>query len=345
MRRSIWRTLFRVLAGALLVGGTSIYLLLFNQTRLAIDASRGISEATFVSIGGIDQWIQIRGEDRDNPVLLWLNGGPGASMIPATPVLRPFEKNFTVVLWDQRGEGRTFQRSGRAVAPTMTIERMARDGIEVAEYLRDHLHKGKIILLGHSWGSILGIHMIKARPNLFHAYVGTGQVANLRQGVEIGYPQALAKARAAGNAKAVSELEAVGPPPYADIQKYFVPLVWENRLDQSPSLLVRVAMAMESVFQPYLAEGAEFSQGVMLGPMLDADLPMIASRFDIPVFFFQGADDIITPTELAREYFDHLEAPKKEFVQFPDAGHLAVLYARDAFVRELEVRVRPLATR
>src|SRR5262245_58628530 len=139
IRFALWSTILLVLA--LLVAGASIYVALFNQSRLTIDTPRGINEATFVSIGGIDQWIQIRGQDRDNPVLLWLNGGPGASMIPATPVLLPFEKNFTVVLWDQRGEGRTFQRSGRAIAPTMTIERMAQDGIEVAQYLRDHLHK------------------------------------------------------------------------------------------------------------------------------------------------------------------------------------------------------------
>ena len=130
----------------------------------------------YVKIGGIDQWIQIRGEDRGNPVILFVHGGPGRSTIPISSGWQPWERYFTVVQWDQRGAGRTFRMTGEPIAATMTLAQMTQDGVEVAEYLRAHLHKDRIILIGHSWGSFLGIHIVKRRPDLFHAFVGAGQL-------------------------------------------------------------------------------------------------------------------------------------------------------------------------
>jgi pimeloyl-ACP methyl ester carboxylesterase len=143
---------------------------------LAIRSPAGVQEGEFVDIGGIKQWVQIRGEDRDNPVLLFVHGGPGGTTLPISSGWRPWEKHFTVVQWDQRGAGRTYGAAGDTLGPTMTLERMTQDGVELAEYLRIHLHKDKIVLVGHSWGSFLGIHIVKQRPDLFYAYVGTGQV-------------------------------------------------------------------------------------------------------------------------------------------------------------------------
>jgi pimeloyl-ACP methyl ester carboxylesterase len=147
----------------------------------------------YVRIGGIDQWIQIRGEDRNNPIMLRVHGGPGATWTPLITLFLPWEKEFTVVQWDQRGAGKTLEATGDSVAESMSVDRMTQDGIELTEFLRNHLHKNKIILLGHSWGSILGIHMVKQRSDLFSAYVGTGQVANLQKSIEIGYSYTLGK--------------------------------------------------------------------------------------------------------------------------------------------------------
>jgi pimeloyl-ACP methyl ester carboxylesterase len=147
-----------------------------------------ISESTYVLIGGIEQWIQIRGDDLANPVLLWVNGGPGASTMLDAPVFRSWERRFTVVMWDQRGEGKTFEKHGESGAGAMTVKQMSSDGIEVTEFLRKRLHKDWIVLLGHSWGSILDIHMIKSRPDLFAAYVGTARVTHLPRQLEAAYP-------------------------------------------------------------------------------------------------------------------------------------------------------------
>jgi pimeloyl-ACP methyl ester carboxylesterase len=143
---------------------------------LAIQSPNGLQEGMYVKIGGIDQWVQIRGEDRDNPVILFVRGGPDGSTIPILSGWQSWERYFTVVQWDQRGAGRTFRRTGESIATTMTLARMPHDGVEVAEYLRAHLHKDKIVLIGHSWGSFLGIQIVKQRPDLFYAFVGTGQV-------------------------------------------------------------------------------------------------------------------------------------------------------------------------
>ncbi len=151
-----------------------------NALAYAITAPQGVEEASFVPIGAIDQWIAIRGEDRANPVLLYLHGGPGRSSTPLAPALRSWEKHFTVVMWDQRGAGKTFGRNGTDEQP-MTVARMVDDGIEVTEYLRRHLDKKTIVLLGHSWGTELGVLMAKQRPDLFSAYVGTGQVVSIAE--------------------------------------------------------------------------------------------------------------------------------------------------------------------
>ena len=183
---------------------------------LAIQSPNGVQEGMYVKIGGIDQWIQIRGEDRGNPVILFVHGGPGGSTIPITSGWQPWEKYFTVVQWDQRGAGRTFRTTGESVAATMTLAQMTQDGVEVAEFLRAHLHKDRIVLVAHSWGSFLGIHIVKQRPDLFHAYVGTGQVVGkqtFEKQFDLVVTRLKALALASNNRQALTELASISTSP------------------------------------------------------------------------------------------------------------------------------------
>jgi pimeloyl-ACP methyl ester carboxylesterase len=325
-----------------------------NGRRFAIHSVNGIDEAMYVKIGGIDQWVQIRGQDRNNPVLLCLHGGPGATWSPLTSIFLSWEKEFTVVQWDQRGAGRTLEATGSSVARTMSIGRMAQDGIEVSEFLRNHLRKDKLVLLGHSWGSILGVHMVEQRPDLFYAYVGTGQVANMQTSMQLGYRYVLDKARAAGDNQAVTELESIGTPPYDKFEKVGVHFKWLGKYEAESDKMAESDILGRVLFgAPNLSVWDAYNRGrgflriptwTLYQEMLNVDLASFSTDFNVPIFFFQGRDDEVTPASLAEEYLGKINAPHKEYVPFEDAGHFAVWTMPDRFFNELVARVRHLAT-
>ena len=166
-----------------------------------------------VRIGGIDQWVSIRGTDRRNPVLLYIHGGPGYVSMPMSWWFsRGWEEYFTVVQWDQRAAGKTFLLSDPAtVAPTLTRERLIADVEEMAAWVRAELGKDKIFVLGHSWGSFLGLQLAERHPEWLYAYIGVGQLIDGPESERRGWRFAIDAARREGNAEAVRELEAIAP--------------------------------------------------------------------------------------------------------------------------------------
>jgi len=342
-----------VALGAVL--GYRAYLQHANAKAIAIHAPNGIDEGMYVKIGGIDQWIQIRGQDRNNPVLLCLHGGPGATWLPLTALFVPWEKEFTVVQWDQRGAGKTLEATGDSVADTMSVDRMTKDGIEVSEFLCGHLHKEKIIVLGHSWGTMLGIHMVKQRPELFYAYVGTGQVANMPKSMQMEHAYSLEKAQAAGDEQAIKELENIGQPHYDSLSKFQTHFKWLGRYEAESDRVAESSLIGRLIFGApnfSLRDINSRSRGFgeiparrLYPEVLNADLPSLGTDFRVPIFFFQGREDGVTPSSLAREYFDEINAPHKEYVALDGVGHFAVWSMPDKFLQELVARVRPLAKR
>ena len=323
-----------------------------NSEQFAISPAKGIDEASFVTVGGIEQWITIRGQDRDNPVLLFLHGGPGDVTNPWTFALfAPWEQHFTVVQWDQRGAGRTLRKSGPGIAPTITVDRMVRDGIELSEYLRKHLGKDKIILVAHSFGSILGVRMARARPELFYAYVGTGQVADGMKNYSVAYNALLTKARAVGDQRAISELSRVGPPPYESGEGYQVQRKWANAFEGADQFLFgTIGLALvapgESVQDMNDSAEGQMLSGERLVPQTKSMGPAeLGLEFSIPMFVFEGDEDFTTPTALARNYLDSIKAPLKAFVLINGGGHFAVFMHSNQFLNELVTRVRPLAVK
>ena len=323
-----------------------------NEQYYRITNPRGVDEARYVPIGGIDQYITIRGEDRDNPVILFLHGGPGDATNPwGYLAFRSWLKYFTVVQWDQRGAGRTLGRSGAGIAPTITAERMTQDGVELASYLRKSLQKDKLLLVGHSWGSILGLSMAKARPDLFYAFVGTGQVADETRNYAVAYEALLKKARALEERTAVEELLAIGPPPYPDFRGWSVQRKWSNLFEHADLFISGMFGAALSApgytfadINDWLA-GQGLSGSQLIPQTTKLDSKALGGQFAIPVFVIQGAEDFTTPTSLAKEFVTSLRAPHKEFVTIPGAGHFAVFMKSDDFLRELVARVRSFATK
>jgi len=320
-----------------------------NAQQYAVSSPKGIDEAQFVTIGGIEQWITIRGWDRDNAVLLFLHGGPGDVTNPWTFALfAPWEKHFTMVQWDQRGAGRTLRKSGPAVAPTITVDRMVQDGIELTEYLLKHLGKKRIFIVGHSFGTILELGMVRARPELFYAYVGTGQVADETKNYSVAYDELLNKARAVGNQQAIDELIHAGPPPYESGGGYRVQWRWANAFEGADQFLMgtiglTLAAPGSSVqLMNDIGDGEILSAERLVGATKSRGPKELGLEFSIPIFFIQGAEDFTTPTVLARNYLDLIKAPRKEFVTINGAGHFAVFMRSDQFLQELVKLVGPL---
>jgi pimeloyl-ACP methyl ester carboxylesterase len=319
-----------------------------NAQNYAISSAQGIDEASYVPIGGIEQWVTIRGEDRSNPVLLFLHGGPGDVTNPwSFAFFAPWEEYFTVVQWDQRGAGRTLRKTGPSVGPTMTVDRMTKDGIELAEYLRKHLGKDKIIVVAHSFGTILGLGMVRARPELFYAYVGTGQVADEVKNYSAAYDALLQKAQTSENQHAIDELKHVGPPPYSSGEGYGVQRKWSNRFEGADQFLYgTIGLALVAPGSSIQDINDDFD-GQILGDRLvqqtkSSGPAELGLEFSIAMFVFEGDEDFTTPTALARHYVESMKAPRKEFVPI-HGGHFAVFMHSDEFLQELVKRVRPLA--
>lgn len=320
-----------------------------NAQQYSISSPAGIDEGSYITIGGIEQWVTVRGEDRNNPVLLFLHGGPGDVTNPwAFALFAPWEKYFTVVQWDQRGAGRTLRKTGQGIAPTITIDRLAQDGLELSEYLRQHLSQDRVILVAHSFGTILALRMVRERPELFYAYVGTGQVADEGKEYSVAYNALLRKAQETRNQQAIEELRQVGPPPYSASQGYSVQRKWANRFEGSDQFLLGTLSLTLVAPGGSVQDINDSVDGQMLSgerlashtrPGGPADLGL---EFSIPMFVFQGEEDFTTPTSLAQHYVDSIKAPRKAFVTI-SGGHFAVFMHSDQFLRELLERVRPLA--
>nr|WP_208543161.1 alpha/beta fold hydrolase [Lysobacter alkalisoli] len=197
-----------------------------DMRRIVTD--QGIERLEKVRIGGIEQWVSIRGNDARNPVLLMLHGGPGWVSMPTSWYFqRGWEEYFTVVQWDQRGAGKTYvENDPELIAPTVTPEQMIADTVELVAWLRREYGKEKIFVLGHSWGSYLGLELASRHPDWLHAYIGIGQGTDIPESERRGWAWTMDKARADGNAEAIAELESIAPyaegddaPALADVYK------------------------------------------------------------------------------------------------------------------------------
>jgi proline iminopeptidase len=341
--------IFRSLASSFRV---ATILLLANAVGANAQAPTAqIDRVLFVPLGGIDQWISIRGENRANPVLLVVHGGPGEAQWPQAEVYRPWEKAFIVVQWDQRGAGHTFGRYGTST-PDVTLDRISKDGVELAEYLCHELGKKKIIVVGHSWGSLVATHMVQMRPDLFAAYVGTGQAASWNAMINIHYDLLLAKARRDGDQATVKELEAIGRPGptngdhWSFLGKYNFRSLWAPS-DQDWLRHLRSQAAELKAREPEqfknLEDGMQFTSEHVVPDQIATDLPNTACDIHTAYFLIQGQDDVITPTQAAVDYFKCIKAPKKELILIPNAGHFAFMTDSGEFLEALTTKVRPVA--
>lgn len=316
----------------------------------------GIQSLEQVRLGGLDQWISIRGADRGNPVLLYLHGGPAQPMMPASWTFqRGWEDYFTVVQWDQRATGKTYRANDPdAVAGTIHIDRYVDDTLELIALLRERLGKDKVVLLGHSWGSIVGMEVLQRKPEWLHAYVGLGQVVSVEENERQGYDYLLQRARDEGNREAIAELEALAPYPGPD------PL-HRDRIGQQRKWSIHyggLSAYRENADQYYAAQhlspdySAADRAAIHDGSMLTLDRVMAewnavdfrgVRKVDAPVMMFMGRHDQTSPSQLAADWLDRVDAPAKAAVWFEHSAHIAPLEEPGRFLVALLDHVRPIA--
>jgi pimeloyl-ACP methyl ester carboxylesterase len=315
----------------------------------AIISPNGIASLEPVTLGGVQQWLLIRGYDVDNPVLIFLHGGPGSPAIHyARFAFSGLERHFTVVTWDQRGCGKSY--SAGIDPQSLTFQQMLSDTHELVMMMRARFAVQKVYLMGVSWGSTLGIHTARDYPELIHAYIGIGQAVNLVRGYGVALQVALATATERGVQEAIDDLtpllaafetdstvnwdqagrlfdwlEAFGYGDLHDISLY------ETLAEEAGPLTEYTAQdfANEDDWQALYSSSPLYTD---LAFWNDLDLFEQVPRLEVPVFFFAGEYDYKTPTVLVEEYMAALDAPAgKQLIRFEGSAHVPFLEERAAF--------------
>ena len=318
-----------------------------------------MSEEKFIFINRIEQWVTIKGES-SKPVILFLHGGPGSPISPyADAIYKEWEKDFILVQWDQRGTGKTYGHNApEELSPEylkenpLSLEQMANDGIALTEYLLKHLGKQKIILLGTSWGSVLGVKMATKRPELFYTYIGHSQMVKPVIDAEF-YNKIYKMAEEKQDKEALVILNTIGQPPYErakNVGQLFRIIKKYEKANSLPApeswFTVSAAYDNEKDNQNR-SDGDDYSFVNFAGDAKLGVLPMSAGidlmkehlDFKIPVHFIQGEEDILTPKETTKKYFEAIKAPKKKYYLLPKTAHgfnLAVLETQYKIVKGIK---------
>jgi pimeloyl-ACP methyl ester carboxylesterase len=311
-----------------------------------------IAEESFPSIGGIEQWVGIRGDTQANPAILFLHGGPGEAQSPFLPVFTPWEQRYVVAQWDQRGSGRTFQRSGGLATPDMTLERHARDVIEVTQFVLRRLGIPRLVLVGHSWGSMIGLMAVRARPDLFHAFVASGQVVSGRETAEGWRTSAITRAREANNMQAVTQLSALTTADLGDLAKLDIVFRWQSPFTASDRAYLDMqgrALAGTQGAPPVMAAADYYRArldcvGKLMPSVIGYDARAAGLDLPVPFFVIQGQDDNRTSPEAARAFVEQARAPAKSYIAIA-GGHFACFTNPTAFLGALDENLRQAGIR
>ena len=292
-----------------------------------------ISEKIHVNINGVQQGMFIMGEDVGNPVLLFLHGGtamPEYFLTQNYPT--GLEQYFTVCWWDRRGAGLSY--SADIPPETLTVEHSISDTLEVTNYLRSRFRKDRIYIMAHSGGSLIGIQAAARAPELYHAYIGVGQMSYQLKSEMLSYEYMLRRYKEIGNARIVKQLEAAQvtmsvplPASYMKVRDSAMHGLGVGTTHDMKSVITGVFLA-SWLFREYtlreklaLWRGKFSSDKILWDKMIATDLRNQLQKLDLPVYFFHGKYDYTVSYRLAKEYLGELEAPIKGFYTFEQSAH------------------------
>jgi pimeloyl-ACP methyl ester carboxylesterase len=320
---------------------------MFASTPPILDAKgqvipNSIAVMEKIRLGGAEEWVTIRGKDSRNPVLLFLAGGPGGTQLVAVRrELTRLEDHFVVVNWEQPGAGKSFDAVDQS---KLTPDRYITDARELVLNLRQRFGKEKVYILGESWGSALGIMVVQRYPELFQAFIGTGQMVAFLENDRICYDFALRVAQERGDTKQVEKLKKQGPPPYYgnDVALKSATYLTEtfNYMNKNPAIansgfntLPDLAGSEYGLYDKLnFVRGLLDTFGVVYPQLWAVDFRKQATRLEVPIYFLIGRHDVNAPPPLTEEYFNLLTAPRKELIWFERSGHNPWMNESDKFV-------------
>ena len=313
-----------------------------------IEGPGSIASLERVLLGGVSQWITIRGADTSLPLLLWLHGGPGWTEMPFRSYQRGLEDHFIVVHWDQRGAGKSFIPN--TPKQDMNMDRLIEDTASLVKALLERFGRKKLYLLGHSWGAVLGILTVQNYPDLFHAFAALGQPVNSDLEDELGLDFLVETARRRQDTAAITELNRVSLP-HPDWESrgimwrwliQYGGMVWQKRelidLILDPRRLRGVPEYTDEDWRRR-QEGIGFSSECFRSEMRNLDLFSSVSALAVPVYFLLGAHDHQVPFEASEEFYNQLEAPFKELVWFHESAHFPHMEEPEKFEQMLVAKL------
>ena len=299
------------------------------------EIANSLAEKLFIEIGGVKQGFFLRSENTKNPVILFLHGGPGSpelAMLYRYEIHERLEKYFTVCYWDQRGAGMSFSSS--IDTDTMTLEQMINDTYQISEYLKSRFNKEKIYIIGHSWGSLLGLKTIEKHPENYFAYIGIGQVTNQIKSEKLAYDYMLHHATEINDKSAVRNLGKFDKNASDFPTMNYISTVRSQLMDKYGIGIMHNNFSMAGLIKDILffkgytlpeklnyIRGMGFSQKHLWNYVTSENLFESSLLYQIPVYITHGKYDYQVSYTLAREYFEMIKAPDKAFFTFEKSAH------------------------
>lgn len=326
---------------------TILILIVFSQFNVKtpdIEGELAISELIKVELNGMEQWISVRGENKNNPVILFLAGGPGGSQLGAVRRnLAALEENFTIINWEQPGSGKSYNSVD---TENLNVNRYIEDGIAITDYIKENFNQEKIYIMGESWGSALGIFLVNERPEDYYAFIGTGQMVAFEETEKICYESALKIAKSKGDEKQVNKLKEIGQPPYygknmalrtATYLQYLSKEMVNNPEIHNPGY--NTLEDLSSV-EYGIVDQLNFFRGMLrtfskvYPELYTVDLRNDFTNLETPIYIIHGKYDLNAPVHLVEDYYELLDAPEKKMVIFEHSGHSPWINENELFCQK-----------